>query len=134
MAQAFILLFPLPGPLWLPRACRMTETGLIYADFARQNTKIVIARGLAMRGTATRRQSIPVANAHDAALLVRLANEARGHLREGKRRPHKRAIKEIEQLARRLGAKVVAHGDLSGMVVGLEWPDRPNPRQWTYLA
>ena len=84
--------------------------------------------------TVKRRQAIPVADAKEAARLVRLANEARSALREGKRRPYRRALKEITGIADRLGARVVDHGDLMGMVVGLEWPDRPGPRSWTFLA
>lgn len=83
---------------------------------------------------AGRRQRIPLQKPDEAARLVTLAVEARCHLRSGKRRPYRRTIKELEAIAGPLGYRVVANGDLLGMVVGLERPDRPGPRNWIFLA
>lgn len=81
-----------------------------------------------------RRQRIPARDAHEAARIVALASEARCHLRLGKRRPYRAALRQLEALAAPLGYRVVANGDLLGMVVGLEHPERPGPRNWIFLS
>ena len=88
-----------------------------------------------MLGTGTgRKQKLPTGGQGEAAKMVRLGIAARGHLRAKQLRAYRRALNEIRPIAARLGATVVDHRDLMGMVVGLEYPDRPGPRHWVFIA
>lgn len=87
-----------------------------------------------LRAEIGRRQRMPARDAREAAHMVRLANQARRWLREGRKREYKRTLKELSTMAAAIGARVVDNRDLCGMVVGLEFDARPGQRNWLFLA
>ena len=66
--------------------------------------------------------------------IVQLASRARAELIAGKRRDYRRTLKALAPMADALGARIIDHRDLAGMVVGLEYRDRPGHRNWVFLA